>query len=72
MSYVDPDLYGLRRSGRSSKTQSVDPTYLDEFIDDDEDDYSDAPKRKSRKPTRRQPRKGTPSLFFTLQLLTPL
>ncbi|TIC12910.1 Pentafunctional AroM protein [Wallemia mellicola] len=64
LSYVDPDLYGLRRSGRSSKTQSVDPTYLDEFIDDDEDDYSDAPKRKSRKPTRRQPRKEAPPPRF--------
>lgn len=49
LNYVDPDLYGLRRSGRSAKNQSMDPTYLDEFLDDDEDDYDESPKRKSRK-----------------------
>ena len=46
---VDPELYGLRRSGRSAQKQNFDPTYIDDFIDDDDDDFSDAPKRKSRK-----------------------
>lgn len=37
----------------------MDPTYLDDFLDDDEDDYSDAPKRKSRKGGKKRVKRGT-------------